>query len=88
MNKVRRARRTDFTRVVTSECSVCKQDNITITPRYHTKDILSDQVLRCNYCGIEWNEFWICYAYITKSLMNQRQLERSGIDVMSDEEDS
>jgi hypothetical protein len=38
--------------------------------------------------GIEWNEFWICYAYITKSLMNQRQLERSGIDVMSDEEDS
>jgi hypothetical protein len=86
MTEERRARRTDF-RVVISECSICEQDNITITPRYHTKDILSDQVSRCNYCGREWNEFWICYAYVTKSLINQRQLEKSRIDVMSDEED-
>ena len=82
MTEVRRARRTDFTRVVTSEYSVCKQDNITITPRYHTKDILSDQVLRCNYCGREWNEFWICYACVTQSLINQRQLEWNRLDMV------
>jgi hypothetical protein len=88
MTEVRRARRSDFIRVVTNGCDVCKPDNITIIPRYRIQDSLSDQVSRCNYCGREWDEFWICYAYVTKSLINQRQLKRgSRIVVMSDEDD-
>jgi hypothetical protein len=34
MTEVRRARRSDFIRVVTNGCDVCKPDNITIIPRY------------------------------------------------------
>jgi hypothetical protein len=84
---VRWAGQGNFTGVVINGCSVCKPDNIMIIPRYHIKDILSDQVSRCNYCGREWNEFWICYAYVTKSLINQRQRERRRIEMMSNEED-
>jgi hypothetical protein len=82
MTDVRRARRCDMTGVVINECDLCKPDNITIIPRDHISDSLSDQVSRCNYCGREWNEFWICYAYVTQSLINQRQLEWNRLDMV------
>lgn len=87
MTDVRRARRRDMTGVAINECDLCKPDNITIIPRYHISDSLSDQVSRCNYCGREWNEFWTCYAYVTQSLINQRQLERNRLNMVPDEED-
>lgn len=67
--------RSDVTGITTNECDVCIPDNITIIPLYRINDSLSDQVSRCNYCGREWNEFWISYSYVTLSLITQKQLK-------------
>lgn len=75
MAEVKRAGRGDTTRVGINECDSCNPDNITIIPRYRIEDSLSDNVSCCNYCGREWDEFWICYAYVARSLINRRQLE-------------
>jgi hypothetical protein len=61
---------------------ICKADNITIIPLYHTKDSLSYQVARCNYCREEWAEYWISYRYIFSSLISARQQES---ETVSDE---
>jgi len=55
-----------------SERDMCILDNITIMPMYHTKDSLSYQVSRCNYCGKQWGEFWVSYKYIFSSLIDRR----------------
>lgn len=57
--------------VVINECDQCRSDNITITPRYRIEDSLSDNVSCCNYCGRQWDEMWICYAYVTRSLIRR-----------------
>ena len=67
---------------MTNNFDACIPNNITIIPRYHINDSLSDQVSRCNYCGKEWNEFWVCYAYVTRSLINRIQLiKRSSVSL-------
>jgi hypothetical protein len=42
-------------------------DNITITPIYHIRDSMCYHVVRCNYCGEEWAEYWISYRYMVSS---------------------
>jgi hypothetical protein len=66
----------DKTCIVAKKCDEYIPNNITIIPNYRITDSLSDQVSRCNYCGREWNEFWISYAYITRSLIIQSRLIR------------
>jgi hypothetical protein len=68
-----------MTCTVTKKCDECIPTNITIIPNYRITDSFSDQLSRCNYCGREWNEFWISYAYVTRSLINQRQLIRRSL---------
>jgi hypothetical protein len=60
----------DLNNVTADENHVCVLDNITIIPGYRTGDSLSYQVSRCNYCGKEWGEFWVCYKYILSSLIS------------------
>jgi hypothetical protein len=48
---------------------ICKADNITIIPLYHTNDSLSYDVSRCNYHREEWSEYWISYKYIFSSII-------------------
>jgi hypothetical protein len=71
-------------------CDACIPDNIAIISNYHISDSLADQVSRCNYCGREWNEFWVSYSYVTLSLINQRQrqLKRGKIYVATDDKHS
>ena len=64
----------DYT--TTSERDMCILDNITIMPMYRTKDSLSCQVSRCNYCGKEWGEFWVSYKYIFSSLIDWQYQHR------------
>ncbi|MGH9924468.1 MAG: hypothetical protein ACRD5B_03740 [Nitrososphaeraceae archaeon] len=73
---------------VAKKCDEYIPNNITVVPNYRVTDSLSDQVSRCNYCGREWNEFWISYAYVTRSLINQRRLiRRSSIYAAADGKD-
>lgn len=61
-------------------------DNITIIPRYRINNSLSDQVSRCNYCGKEWTEFWVSYAYVTRSLIDRIQIiKRSSVYMPTDD---
>ncbi|MPZ06614.1 MAG: hypothetical protein GEU26_09400 [Nitrososphaeraceae archaeon] len=80
----------NVTGAMINECDACIPDNITIIPNYHISDSLTDQVSRCNYCGREWNEFWVSYSHVTLSLINQRQrqLKRGRIYVATDDKDS
>jgi hypothetical protein len=66
-------RHSDHTATKTSEHDMCELHNITIIPMYRTNDGLSYQVSRCNYCGKEWDEFWISYRYIFKPLISRYQ---------------
>jgi hypothetical protein len=58
-----------------NEHCICRADNITIVPMYHTNDSLSYQVARCNHCREEWAEYWISYGYIFSSLISRSQQE-------------
>lgn len=59
--------------IKTNERNMCVLDNITTIPMYHIQDSLSYLVSRCNYCGKEWDEFWISYRYIFSSLIYRHQ---------------
>lgn len=74
MSRVILGRHSDYT-TSKAEHGMCKLDNITIIPIYHTNDSLSYQVSRCNYCGKEWDEFWISYRYIFNPLINRHQFQ-------------
>ncbi len=58
-----------------NERCICKADNITIIPMYHTRDSLSYHISRCNYCREKWAEYWISYRYIFYPLISRRQQE-------------
>jgi hypothetical protein len=70
-NLIQNRQRVSTTRI--NERCICKADNITIVPMYHTRDSLSYQVSRCNYCREEWAEYWISYRYIFSPLIYQHQ---------------
>ena len=59
-----------------NERCICKADNITIIPMYHTCDSLSYQVSRCNYCREEWAEYWISYTRYAKPLLINPSAEK------------
>jgi hypothetical protein len=66
MSRVILGRHSDHT-TAKVEHGMCKLDNMTIIPIYHTNDGLSYQESRCNYCGKEWDDFWISYRVYIQS---------------------
>ena len=72
MSKLIQNKRGNPTATINERC-ICKADNITIIPIYHTHDSLSYHVSRCNYCREEWAEYWVSYRYIFSSFISQRQ---------------
>lgn len=59
--------------------SKCIADNITSIPRYHNHNSMSYQISRCNYCGKQWDEFWLSYKYIFSSLIDQHLNKQSKV---------
>src|ERR687891_507036 len=56
-----------------NEQCICTPNNITIIPVYHIRDSTSYHIVRCNYCGEEWAEFWISYKYVFTSMIDHSQ---------------
>ena len=77
VSKLIQNKRSDPNTASISEQCICIRNNITITPIYHIRNSMSYQVVRCNYCGEEWAEYWICYRHMLSSHIDQSQNQES-----------
>jgi hypothetical protein len=69
VSKLLQNKRSDLVTPRFNEECICTLDNLTLTPIYHIRDSMTYNIVRCNYCGEEWAEYWISNRCMSASLI-------------------